>query len=354
MNKFFSCAKIALFFIIVIAIIGGIGGYLGYRFYTDTIFNPPQLSGNFEVIEVQEGENLQSIAPKLQSSGLIQNVDTFRIYLKLESPDVNLQVGTYQIPTGLNVPELLVKFSEGPQIFSVTAVIPEGLRIDEVTEILVSAFGHIETPLFIKSEFESIVNNPSSPKLEADVLNFISEIGWEYPTLEGLLFPDTYNFGYDASASDVANLLVKTLMSRLEANGVSDSGRLNSLAEVINLASIVEREGTNSQDKRMISDIFLRRLETGYSLGADAPILYPLKRWSPPPTAAELQDDNPYNSRLRLGLPPTPIANPGIDAILGVLNPTSNEFLYFIHGSDGLPYYARTFSEHQNNISLYL
>lgn len=347
---------IALLLFVLILFVTLAGGIAGYLWYQDGISNPAGEPGSHIMVEVQEGDNLLSIAPQLADAGLIRNLEAFRIYNRLNSPEVNLMVGVYKIPTGLNIQELLLELEKGPVLESVSVTLPEAIRMDEMAEIIDRRYATLTKSVFSKTDYLQIVNNPDASSFTPAVQEFLNMYKPAGKSLEGFLFPDTYVLAADASAKDIIELQILTLIRRLAENSISpqQSGRLKSFYEVLTLATITEREANNLVDKKIVSDIFLRRMESGQVLGADAPLLYPLKDWRYELTFKEIEDlSNPYNMRRLLGLPPTPIANPGINSIISVLQPTPNDYFFFV-SADGVNYYARTMFEHCNNIRIYL
>jgi len=331
-------------------------GVFGYFWYQDQVYVGITGVEGSERIEVTDGDTLWSIADELTAKSLLKSSFALRIYLNLNKEDVVLQTGVYDIPTGLTIPKLLETLVAGPQLSSVQVLVKEGIRYDEVADELEEAFTTLETFSFTRSEYISIVENPDSYTFSASVQEFLNANKPSGKNLEGFLFPDTYVLGADATALDVIDLQIQTLITRLSENGISGgSDRLASFYETLTLASIVEREANAPSDKAIVADIFLSRLENNWPLGSDVTLLYPLKDWTHVLTNDQLQDSNePYNTRVHLGLTPTPICNPGIAAIKAVITPTINDYYYFIAGNDGVMYYAKTLSEHNRNISLYL
>jgi len=171
---------------------------------------------------------------------------------------------------------------------------------------------------------------------------------------EGTLFPDTYLVPPTFTSDDVFTLLTETYRTTLAPHQAAIDSHPLSESDIITLASIVEREANDPDSKRMVAGILLSRISIGMPLQADASIEYTLNKPLSQLTPADLTIDTPYNTYLYRGLPPTPIGNPGLDAILAVLNPTESPYLFYITGNDGVFYYAETYTEHQRNIERYL
>jgi UPF0755 protein len=169
--------------------------------------------------------------------------------------------------------------------------------------------------------------------------------------LEGYLFPDTYRFAYDASAEDIARIMLDNM-----AEQVNDAGRPNgdaaemTIHEILTLASIIEREVRQPSTMKNVADIFLKRLDIGMALQADSTVNYVIEGDSPSITLDQRDNtESPYNTYKYPGLPPGPISAPSANAIDAVLNPTANNYLYFLTTDDGEIYYAETHDEHVRN-----
>ncbi len=355
-KKRFNKKLLAIYSVGLLALLLVCGITGAYLWYSNAI-NTPAAGGTAPLtLKVKAGETVMDIAPAIQKAGGLNSLDAFRIYLRINNVSVPLQVGTYEIPLNQTIPGLVAELQNGPKLLSVSVTIQEGLRADEINDILAVAFKDVPHPSFSNDEFMQIVTDPDSHTFPSEISQFLNTYKPQGKTLEGFLFPDTYNIGIDASAQDVVNLMVSNLITRLHANNINpDAGtQLARFYDVLTMASIVQREASGLTDDKMIADILIRRLNQGYGLNADATVLYPYKRWTPAPTAAELHTDTAYNTYIHFTLPPTPISNPGIDSINAVLNPTANTYYYYLHGKDGQVHYAHTLTEQTANARLYL
>ncbi|MBL8015502.1 MAG: endolytic transglycosylase MltG [Candidatus Doudnabacteria bacterium] len=352
-----SISKLKLFGgCLAILVVGGLllgGG--AYLWWQENIVTPNSTDSTKITIQVKEGDTLVSIAEELNKQGALKSVDAFKLYLRLYPlASTTVQQGRYEIPKNLTIAQLLETLAAGPVIKTVQVTIIEGLRFDEVVESIVSAYAEASEP-FDRNRYLEIVQNPDAVSFSAENAAFLDQVKPAGKNLEGFLFPDTYNVAVDAGALDLIELQLTTLRQKLQSAGLnlSDAGRLANYYEVINLASIVQREAKRYEDMQMVSDVFLKRLEQDWPLDADASLLYPLKRWTPPLTRDELARDTAYNTYKRLGLPPTPICNPGLDAIKSVINFTANPYFYYITDKNGIKRFAKTLVEHQQNIDTY-
>lgn len=356
MRKFL---KILIGTIILLLLIGAVGAFIFYKWYEDAIYTAPSTSADPQIlITVEEGDGLFDISKELETSGHLKSDLALRIYLRLNPTDVKVVEGRYRIPKNLAVRELLTLIDKGPIIESVNVRFREGTRMDEFGQVLVSALKDFPEAAFKIDEFNDITNNPDKYTFNGVTAEYLKTVKPAGKSLEGFLFPDTYTVGIDATAQMVVELLVSTQVQKLTAAGVdykTAKGRLGSFYDNLILASIVERESISATESPTIADIFTKRLRTGEIIGADATLLYPLKNWAHQITAAELRDrNNPYNTRARTGLVPTPICNPSIASITATLNPATTPYLYFLHTADGRTFFARTLSEHNANVRRYL
>ncbi|GAH38365.1 unnamed protein product, partial [marine sediment metagenome] len=154
--------------------------------------------------------------------------------------------------------------------------------------------------------------------------------------LEGYLFPDTYRFPSDATAEYVLHAILENFRTKVYEPHMQEIEQSPyTLYEIVTLASILERETKHSEDRPVVADVLLKRLDNGWALQTDATTLYYFGDWTHDITAADLEIDSPYNTRKYTGITPTPIANPGEETVRAVLFPQSNEYWYYISDADG-------------------
>ncbi len=171
--------------------------------------------------------------------------------------------------------------------------------------------------------------------------------------LEGKLYPETYFVPKTFTADELIDLMLESFEKHAQAELNNNTSGL-SAEEVLILASVLEREANSPESMAMVSDILQRRMKEGMPLQADASIEYILDKPLKELTPDDLKIDSPYNTYLNRGLPPTPIGNPGIDAIKAALNPTPSNYVFYITDNDGVFHYAVTYDEHKANIARYL
>jgi len=322
-------------FALITVVVGGIFIKLKYNQIIET---PNSNSSEKVTIIINEGQAVDTIIAELIDAGIIkENWKTYlQFYLKLNDLSTTIQAGTYNLPLNLNIVELIESLQHADSQ-DIWITIPEGLRKDEISDTLQEEFLTYDTIDFSTTEFLSLTTN----------LEYIAQFGFseEVNNLEGYIFPDKYAFSIESTTESVLTIMVNTFVTKV---GTDDT------YEDIIIASMVEREGYNSTDRAIIADIINRRYSEGWLLQIDATLLYPVQDWKHIITQADKNSQNPYNTYKQLGLVPTPICNPGLEAINAVRNPQPNNYYYYIHEDDGTPHYSTTLSEHNANVNQYL
>ncbi|HBB64825.1 hypothetical protein A3K02_01905 [candidate division WS6 bacterium RIFOXYD1_FULL_33_8] len=315
-----------------------VAGFLIKKNYDSAIETPNNDSTEKVALEIDTGESVDSIVNKLVEEGILKEkwVYYFKLYLKLNDLSSKIQAGNYQIPLNLSIKEIAETIQQAKDL-DIWVTIPEGLRKDEIANILSTELVKGGNANFSKEEFLALTTDTT----------YISTLGIPYVTsnLEGFLFPDKYAFSKDALTKDVLKKLVDTFISKV---GINDT------YQDIIIASMVEREAYNSEDRPLIADIIKRRYAEGWLLQIDATLLYPKKDWKYVISNSDKEENNPYNTYKVQGLPPTPICNPGLSSINATRNPKPNNYYYYIHDTEGNVYFAETLSEHNRNIQTYL
>ena len=172
--------------------------------------------------------------------------------------------------------------------------------------------------------------------------------------LEGKLYPDTYFIPEEFTAEQLVDLMVQTFNEQTAPLQEKIAQSALTETEILTLASILEREANSPESMKLVSGILQGRMSAGMPLQADASVEYILDKPLKELTPDDLKVDSPYNTYLNRGLPPTPIGNPGIEAINAVLEPTPSDFVFYITDNDGVFHYAKTYDEHLDNIDRYL
>lgn len=350
-----GCAALFLFIIIVLLIIG----FIGFNWYTAAANNPNSTNEEIITFKVEEGDNLSSIAPRLEKTGLIQSELALKIYLRLNNLSPSIKAGDYSIAKNLTLAELIDQLETGVFKKSIWVTLREALRPDQAAIIIDEEFNDVgDLKKFSPSEYVAINDNPAAYQFEADVQAFLDTYKPASAPLIGFLYPDTYNLNADSTALQVINKQIQTFISRLSENGIdpanyNPSGNFNSFYESLILASIIDKEAAGADDRQLISSVFHNRLESSWPLQSDATINFYTKRDDPRSTIEETQMDHPYNSYLYAGLVPTPINSPGVISIYASINPKESNYFFFRHDKDANIYFSETLSEHNQSIYLY-
>ncbi|NLV74799.1 MAG: endolytic transglycosylase MltG [Chloroflexi bacterium] len=296
---------------------------------------------------VDEGESLNSVSMRLRYNGLINNADLFRRYVQYHGSDVGIQAGSFALRRDMTIQQIMKELQFGQKLsFSVTIV--EGLRAEEIGALL-EASG-----ICSAQEFVSIVLQGRVP---ADFIGERPEGG--STSLEGFLYPDTYELIKNSPADDVVLKLLDNWDRRVPSE-LRDQAGSNGLTlyQTVILASIIEREAVVADEMPTIASVYINRLRQSMHLQADPTVQYAkglqVGTWWPPLTTEDLQSvQSTYNTYVHFGLPPGPICNPGIDALQAALNPESTDYIYFVAKGDGTHAFATTFEEHLANIQQY-
>jgi len=313
-----------------------------FYFYYQSAIKAGNLYDKYYTLVIKKGDDLPTIIKLLKKDQVIRSENLFKIYLKLSKLDVNIQAGEYDIPPHVSMEELAQILQNG--VFDRKITFFEGERVEQYA---------------LKAA--SVIT-----KNEIDKQKFIKEFLDNPQTKQGYLFPDTYSYNTETTAGG----LVSWMRSRFNeiATPVLNSSTLNLTSdEIITLASIVEREGRNSTDRPIIAGILINRLNLDMPLYVDATTQYQIDNeklqtesieninfWNSEITQNDLESESEYNTRKFIGLPPTPICNPGLQSINAVLNYTKTSYLYYIHDETGQAYYSETLDGHNQNVAKYL
>lgn len=311
-----------LLFLLLVAIVAAVFGFVW--FYNNS--TPVANSEKFEYFVINKGSSASQIGGSLQKAGLIKSALAFKLYMKFTGQSGKLQTGEFKLTPSYSLFQTVNALSKGPVELWVT--IPEGLRREEIAQKFTEALGK---PSTFASEF-----------LQASVGK------------EGYLFPETYLFPRDASASQIVQKMTDTFSSETK-DSENHSGL--TFPQAIILASIIERETKTDEERPTVAGIMLNRLDAGMPLQVDASVQYAVgtfKNWWPILTLEDLSKKSAYNTYLNAGLPPTPISNPGASSIKAALNPAKTDYWYYIHDPKGQIHYAKTLAEHNANIAKYL
>ena len=289
-------------------------------------------------IRIQQGCTWKQIGQDLEAAGLIRSTTAWKVWHRLQgfkNREGGLQAGTYALSPTQSLAEIADTIWNG-DVIQTSFTIPEGWNRSQMAEAL-AAQGLVNAEEFLRAtEDIPYAKFPWLPQA--------------LPHLEGFLFPDTYQL--PSEQIDVAGI-IDVMLLRFEQVALpvyQQTASSYSLTEWVNLASIVEKESVVPEERDIIAGVFARRLQEGISLGSDPTVEYGLGITQTPEnplTLAQVNTPNPYNTYRNLGLPPTPIASPGIASLEASLNPPDTEFLYFVARYDGTHVFSRSLAEHE-------
>ena len=301
---------------------------------------------------IRPGETANEVAANLKAAGLIDDTDLFLNYLRFYGLDSQLEAGTFRIEPQLTVADLAVRLTQA-YAEELELRFLEGWRLEEM-----AAYLSVTAPAAIdEGEFLAIVQRQQPFNLGA-----YDFLGSHPPgaTLEGYLFPDTYRVPLEADAADLVDLMLLTFGRRVSPE-MRDAYRSNGLTlhEAVTLASIVERETPLPEERPLVAAVFYNRLRAGMQLQADPTVQYAVgyhapteSWWKSPLSEADLNVDSPYNTYQVAGLPPGPIANPGLEALEAVARPAVTNALYFVAdcNREGAHLFSESYEEHLLNV----
>ena len=269
-----------------------------------------------KVFLVKKGQGAEEISNNLEEQDLIRYASFFRAYALMNDQADELIAGQYELSPSMNVPEILEKIVSGDRIKKIITII-EGWDLKDIEEYL---------------KKEGIIITKSLA-----------------PTLEGYLFPDTYEIYPEDGIKEIIEMMLANFDKKIRAEYQVE---LNS--EMIIMASIIEKEVPTLEDKRIVSGILWKRLDVGMPLQVDATINYITGKKTTEILQEELEIDSPYNTYKYKGLPPGPICNPGLESILAAIQPEESEYWFYLSTPEGETIFSKTLKEHNIAKAKYL
>ncbi len=290
------------------------------------------------VVKIEPGMTLKQVSVLLKNKNLIQNSAVFRAIAFLQKKQNQIMVGEYEISSSMVPMDILRRVTSGKTVLH-PITIPEGYRITEIANLLAN------NGLVDKEEFIRLTQ-------DEEVIKF-----WDIPgdSLEGYLFPETYHFGKNTGTRKIIDTMMKTFQDQVSPLNLDKRAKeLNFTPhKVITLASIIEKETGKAEERPLISSVFHNRLKKNMRLQTDPTVIYAIKNFDGNIRKKDLSLDSPYNTYKYKGLPPGPIASPGLKAILAVLEPDNSDYLYFVSRQDGSHQFSTTLDAHNNAVRKY-
>ena len=334
----FNILVYLLFVLVTSAILAGVGWLLINDLCA---FNKEDITAT---IEVTADDTVSTIADKLEDAGLIQYKWFFKLFASVADAKDKIGTGTYELNTDMDYRALIVGMhnsSGNLNSDTVRITIPEGYTVSQIIHLMAEKGVNTE---------ENLLEAAKTASFSYEYINNNSE---DISRLEGYLFPDTYDFYLNEKPANALNRLIKNFDSKLDDDLLAQAeARCYDLKKIITIASLIEKE-TDGTDQAKIASVIYNRLEGSGDKGGtygllqiDAALLYALPDHEGPITNADKQTDSKYNLYKYAGLPPTPIANPGLAAIEAALEPDTTDYYYYALGKDGKHHFSKTLQEH--------
>ena len=308
----------------------------GFFYYQ--ISHPAGESTQAIAISISPGATLKQISSELESHKLIRSASAFRLLANIRKKQIHIQVGEYELNQSMLPMDILKAVTSGKTVLH-PVTIPEGYRITEIAKLLAEKIS-INKKEFIKE---------TRSKDLIKTLNITSD------SLEGYLFPETYHFSKHTPEQKIVQAMLNTFKQRITNRNILDQIQKSdmSLHEVITLASLIEKETGMNDERKHISSVFHNRLHRNMRLQTDPTVIYAIEEFDGNIRKKDLNIDSPYNTYRYKGLPPGPIANPGIKSIVAALNPIRSNHLYFVSRKDGSHHFSSNLREHNRAVQKY-
>ena len=350
--------------VFVLLILLGVGGFFGYRYVESALQPVDANSKQYVTVQIPEGANLQQIGDTLENSGLVKHGFIFSLYAKYKDYS-DLKSGYYNLQKSMSTDDIIKELQKGgtpqPQeVALANLTIPEGYTIDQIAQTVGQLQGEFKEPLTAEAFLAKVQDE-----------TFISQLVAKYPTLleslptkesgvryrlEGYLFPATYAIKESTTVESLIDEMVAAMDKNLSTHYAAIKEKNLTVNELLTVASLVEKEGSKTEDRKLIAGVFYNRLNLGMPLQSNIAILYAEGKLGQnislaDDAAIDTTINSPYNVYTNLGLMPGPVDSPSLDAIEASINQTKSDNLYFVANvQDGKVYYATTREEHDRNV----
>lgn len=284
------------------------------------------------------GSGIRKLAGELKAGGIIRSSWHFILVTRLRGQSHRLKAGDYRFNNSMTPEMILEKLVAGDVDFRKFSL-PEGYSIFQAAELLEQK-GYFKKAAFLE-------------KCRDDGL--LSRLGLNGPSVEGYLYPATYNLVRNGSEEQLIEQMVGQFKIRYaEASSASGSSPDFSRHQIVTLASMIEKEAVSQEEKPLIASVFHNRMRIGMPLQSDPTAVYGVRAFAGKVTKADIETRSPYNTYQIKGLPPGPIGNPGIQALQAAMNPAKTQYLYFVARQDGTHQFSRSLEEHNRAVSKFL
>ena len=341
------------------------GGYFGYQYVQSSLQPVDADSKQYVTVQIPEGSNVQEIGKTLEDAGLIKHGLVFSLYAKYKNY-ADLKSGYYNLKKSMSTEDIIHELQKGgtdeaQEPVLATLTIPEGYTIDQMAQAVGQLQGDFKEPLTADAFLAKVQDD-----------NFISQEVAKYPSLleslptkesgvryrlEGFLFPATYSIKESTTIESLIDEMLAAMDKTLAPHYSTIKSKNLTVNELLTIASLVEKEGAKTDDRKLIAGVFYNRLNLGMPLQSNIAILYAQGKLGQKISLADdagidTSIDSPYNVYTNLGLMPGPVDSPSLDAIESSINQTKSENLYFVADvTDGKVYYASNKEEHDRNVA---
>ncbi len=322
-------------FLVLIAAGGALflaSDFLPGRGAGDEIVEP----GTLRTVVIPEGHTAQDVATLLERAGIIRSATTFLVEIRLRDAAESIQPGTYEFETGQDAASIIALLKEGVRPATFRLTLPEGLSIDQTAERLQGVEG-LEA-----DEYGKLAARPGDFALPT-----VGGTKLSVEDLEGLLFPSTYFLEEGTDAKRLIQLQLDTFASKTSGLQWEAAIKLGvNPYEVVVIASMIEKEARVAEERARVAAVIYNRLALDMPLGIDATTRFALNKWTGALTKSDLEVDSPYNTRREVGLPPGPIASPGLETLKAALAPEDVDFLYYVLiDAEGHHFFTNSYEE---------
>ena len=360
-----SKAKGCLLTFLVFLILVAVGGYFGYGYVQESLKPVDASSKDYVTVQIPEGSNVQEIGSTLEKSGLVKHGLIFSLYAKYKNYS-DLKSGYYNLKKSMSTDELIQELQKGgtpepqePILASLT--IPEGYTLEQIAQTVGQLQGEFKEPLTSEAFLAKVQDETFISQLVAKYPNLLGSLptkdsGVRY-RLEGYLFPATYTIKNSTTVESLIDEMVAAMDKALSPHYTTIKDKGLTVNELLSIASLVEKEGAKTEDRKTIAGVFYNRLNLGMPLQSNIAILYAEGKLGQKisladDAAIDTNIDSPYNVYTHLGLMPGPVDSPSLDAIEASVNQTKSDYLYFVANvEDGKVYFAATKEEHDQNVA---
>ena len=350
--------------VLLLLILLGAGGFFGLRYAESALQPVDPSSKQYMTVQIPDGSNAQEIGSTLEKSGVIKNGLVFTLYVKYKNYN-ELKSGYYNLQKSMSVEDVIKELQKGgtPEPQEVTLAnltIPEGYTLEQIAQTVGQLQGNFKEPLTAEAFLAKVQDE-----------NFIAQEVTKYPNLleslptkdsgvryrlEGYLFPATYTIKENTTVESLIDEMLAAMDKNLSSHYATIKEKNLTVNELLTIASLVEKEGAKTEDRKLIAGVFYNRLNLGMPLQSNIAILYAEGKLGQnislaDDAAIDTSIDSPYNVYTKVGLMPGPVDSPSLDAIESSINQTKSDYLYFVANvQDGKVYYATTLEEHDRNV----